>query len=498
MVRLRSLGFILSLYACGQGQKSQTFAAENASFFDDVEVAVTTPVTPRQISELRRFSIMKFYSLLLDRASDDPIVVQGEVVGDVKSKLLAAEPAFKKLHSRYSSWGEFTAKKFDLSIAPGRHVVREVYKDMARNFKSRNGVFASLQNLPKINKDAKKLSDPKSLSLTNGDQDRNNLVAMAAISLVLRHTQNQGLGLAEPEITNGLSGAACSSLTDISAVNKIYKEINGINQTLCTGTFYKGDKLFDYMLTAAHCTDGGVGFWTTVNVKGKTVKGIVARNATGNQPAPPQVAKPRRESNDLSVILFPPGTAKGYMRLSAASPKPGTPVDLVGFGKTTQNDNIPNAPGTLHCGTNNVAQNAEQQGVITLLGVPSPTSPTAAPGTKSLIGGGDSGGPLIRIGDDGQPEIVGVASTSTAYNGPFAPDPATANYVDINSNWSKTFINQRSDIKEQDIPLCTNGSSNGNGTGTQPGIGGVDGKTCWAPNPADLQGNAAGRHSGEE
>ena len=491
MAQPRFLGVLLSLCACGQGQKSQPFAAESETFFDNVETAVTTPVSDQRIAEFRKVTILKFYDLLLKRTSDEPFMVQGQVARDVHSQLIAAESAFKKLDASYSSWGDFTAKRFDLTVAPGRHITRQVYSEMIRKFANRSGVFTPLQNAPKGINPVKNPEMQDSLNLVNSEQEKNNLVAIAAISLVMRHTQGQGLGLAEPEVTNGLSGTACTSMTDISAVNRISHEVNGVNKSMCTGTFYKSDKVFDYLLTAAHCTDSVDGNWTTQGPTGVTAKGIVVRNAPGNQPPPPQVASPKMQSNDLSVIVFPVGTAKGYMKQAAASPKPGTPVKVAGYGKTTQNINIPNAFGTMNCGSNDVAQTVEQQGVITLFGVPSPTSPTAPLGTKSLISSGDSGGPLIRIGEDGKPEIVGVAATATIYVGSQPPSQANATYVDINSVWAKNYIKQRSNLKTEDIPVCTNGSNNGNGTGTQPGIGGVDNKTCRVPDPE--QGSSNGQ-----
>ncbi len=500
MTKPITLGLLLVLCACGSGSKSNAeFTNAGQSTFEDIELELAQPVASDRLAALKKISVKSFYDSLVAQSTDDPIVINGTVIRDVRTQLKAAEPFFARLGQAYGSWGEFAEKNFDLSVAPGREITREAFTKLTQNFATRAGAFSKLNTLPPVAGSKKSPAQDTGLELADARKDKVNLGALAALSLAIQYARGQGLGLADNtiEATNSFEGPACNKMTDISAVNRIDIS-SGNNYSLCTGTFFKGDGNYDYLLTADHCTASPDSVPRTNNTKGVSVRGIVVRKAFGSGPAPKDVATPVTASKDLSVIAFPPGTARGYMRLAPTGAKVGDQVKLAGFGQRHESLTVPSDAGVLNCGTNSVQRVVEQQGAIVLTGVTTTPSPVAPLGTASISGRGDSGGPLIRIGADGKPEIIGVASNVLMYNGTSMPAAGgLGNYTDLNSSWSKPFINQRSNLQKKDLPLCTNGSNNGDGTGIQPGIGGLDGKTCLVPPPP--QGAATpGKQAGEE
>ncbi len=486
MTRLASFGLFLSLCACGASSKSDVaFTESDQATFDEIELEMTQPISKARLEQLQKISIKKFYDSLLTQSTDDPFVVNGQVVRGVNSQLKGAEPYFNRLAEAYDSWGEFAASEFELSVAPGRQITRTVFSDLTRDFANRTGVFAKLKPTSANSKNKQKDAENAPLNLADARLDRGNLGALAALSLAIQFARGPGLGLA----TNSLDGAACNSLTDMSAINRLDIGNNsGAIQSICTGTFFKSDPSFDYMLTADHCTQANGNSFFTKNASGQNVQGIVIRNATGNGPEPKDVAKPVFASRDLSVIAFPVGTARGYMSVSTTAARTGDPVKLAGYGKRDHLKNGGSA-GILNCGSNIVAQTVQQEGAIVLYGFNTPTVKNVPLGTGSVSSGGDSGGPLIRIAQDGKPEIIGVVSNGSVYDGNMPETGGFGNYTDVNSSWSKPFIIQRSNLKQQNIPYCTNGANNGNGYGFQPGIGGPDNKTCRVPQPKNGKNN---------
>jgi hypothetical protein len=490
MAHPRIVVSIFVLYACGSGTKSDVaLLSAGNSVLEDIESAMTEPISESSLLPFRSISVKQFYAGLLARTTDQTMDIGGQKISGVRSAVKAAEPFFNRLGDSFGSWAEFAEAKFDFSTAPGRHITRDVFSTMGRNFSGRSGLFAKLSESPKVKNKPTSDAQDSTLELTDQTTERTNLAALAALSLVLRHSQKSGLGLA----TNSLSSAECKAMTDLSAVNRIDRPIAGTNRlNICTGTFYKGDNKFDYMITAAHCTEKSTDEFLTSSPSGKQVKGIVVRNAPapGNQPVP--VETPTEESTDISIIAFPAGTARGYMRLASAKATVGQKVTVAGFGAKTQNITIPQ-DGSLGCGNNIVAANVEQQGVITLYGVPTTSSASVPRGEQSIAGKGDSGGPLIRINEEGKPEIVGITSTGTIHKSLIPPTEGRSKHTDVTSKWSSPYIRGRSTLDISDFPLCTNGSNSGNGFGIQPGIGGIDNRTCRVPPAPDDQQRTTGQ-----
>jgi hypothetical protein len=481
MAKFSVLVLLQIIIACSNATNSVSFEASTHDAMDEIELELARPVSAIRLKKLKTIPIQEFYASLLEKATDDPFVLGGQVVSGMRRQLKAAEPFFTRLANSYKSWGDFAAEEFKLDIAPGQHITREVFAKLTSDFNKRSGAFAHLKASVATTGVKKEDTTDQALELTSVGLNKANIVALAAISLAIKSGRRNGLGLA----TNSVGEDECKKMTDMSAVNRLdYFDPKTNSNKICTGTFFKGDNQFDYMLTAAHCAGEGFTAWNTLHPKGYRAGGIVLRNATapGSAAHPPKpVAKPESPSADISVIAFPRGTARGYMDIASISPKFGTAVTVAGYGKISQNITSDEPAGNLRCGSNVVFDSVEQQGVITLYGLGTARSSIAPPGKQSLAAPGDSGGPLIHIREDGRPEIVGVAAMGGFHTGNPKEQQSFAKYNDVNSSWSKPFIKQRSAVKWEDFPFCTNGSSNGQGLGYQPGIGGPDNLTCRVP-----------------
>jgi len=486
MAHPRIIGAMCLVSACGLGTKSGVLSEDSSGYeFEDVEIAMTEPVTESQLNALRGISVRQFYADLLKSTTDHTVQIGDQKFTGIRSALEAAEPYFNKLDQSYESWAAFAASKFDFKTAPSRQVTRDTFSNLGRNFANHTGSFAKLKKPPSIKTKINKAAEDPQLQLADGSTANKNLAALAAISLAMRHAGASGLALsANRESTNSMNETECKNVMDFSAVSRIDSPIPGTNRlNICSGTFYKGDKKFDYLVTAAHCTENPLSEHLIKHPNGTMVKGIVVRNAPkpGNDPKP--VDAPTMESTDISIIAFPAGTARGYMRITEARANVGQKVTVAGFGSKTQNSTVP-IDGSFGCGNNTVAENSEQQGVIKLFGERTAISPSAPRGEQSIAGKGDSGGPIIRINADGIPEVVGITSTGTQHGRLMPSSPGYSKHTDVTSKWSAPFIRGRSTLDISDFPVCTNGSDQGNGFGVQPGIGGIDNKTCRVPTPS--------------
>ncbi|MBM4251563.1 MAG: S1 family peptidase [Deltaproteobacteria bacterium] len=490
MAKIAVLVVVQIIYGCGASSNSALLASISDDNSSAVELELTKPITRSRLNQLKSISVPEFYQSLLSQSSDEPFVFGGQTISGVRTQLQAAAPFFTRLATRYKSWGDFAVEKFELATAPGQHITREVFAKLTGAFKQRSGVFAKIKIDPSKSKSKQEDRPADTLELAETGFNKANIAALAAMSLAIKHGNQVGLGLA----TNSVGEEECKKMTDMSAVSRLdYFDPVTKSQKICTGTFFRGDAQFDYMLTAAHCTENGKD-WNTLHPKGYRAGGIVLRNATapGSAANPPKpVPQPVGSSADISVVAFPRGTARGYMDIASVPPQSFTAVTVAGYGKVSQSITSDEPAGNLRCGSNVIFDSVEQQGVISLTGLGTARSSIAPPGKQSLAAPGDSGGPLIRIRDDGRPEIIGVAAMGGGHNGLPAEKSSYSIYTSVNSSWSKPFIKQRSVLKWEDFPFCTNGSNNGQGLGQQAGIGGPDGSTCRVPAP-DTTANGAG------
>ncbi|HYX37993.1 MAG TPA: trypsin-like serine protease [Oligoflexus sp.] len=191
------------------------------------------------------------------------------------------------------------------------------------------------------------------------------------------------------------SGGSTSQLKVTNGIKKKPAEFNAVVKIGgCTSTFVSPTTL----LTAAHCHTHP-GELPTVNGV-KAIRNVSMSDLTG---------EPRSYSNDLRVLVFPNPISPDWIPISLAPTQVGDVVTLAGFGTydrtTGAND------GEFRYGTNFLNTKEDLDRLLILYGDQRGSVPGRI-GLDSLIGSGDSGGPLIR-----DHVIVGVNSFGSSGRG---------------------------------------------------------------------------------
>ncbi|MBM4253127.1 MAG: S1 family peptidase [Deltaproteobacteria bacterium] len=190
-------------------------------------------------------------------------------------------------------------------------------------------------------------------------------------------------GSSKPKVTNG------KRTTQYPAVVEIR---NGTSR--CTGTFIRPNTL----ITAAHCVSNRELpiFVPALNVASNNV--VVHPDYTGGPAMPP---------HDLAFVFFPDDVGDQTLSIKLDPAAEGDPVQLIGFGDNQYFEGTDSAgSGIKRIGTNQIEK--VENGAIALLGQTgaNATDATSPDGTRSALGSGDSGGPLLSKKGD----VIGIAA----------------------------------------------------------------------------------------
>jgi S1-C subfamily serine protease len=190
-------------------------------------------------------------------------------------------------------------------------------------------------------------------------------------------------GSSKPKVTNGKRTTQYPAVVEIK---------NGTSR--CTATFIRPNTL----LTAAHCVENNERpiLVPDLSIASNTV--VVHPDYKGGPAMPP---------HDLAFIFFPDDVGDQTLSFKLEPAAEGDPVQLIGFGDNQYFEGTDSSgSGIKRIGNNQIDK--IEDGAIALLGQTgaNATDATSPDGTRSALGSGDSGGPLLSK----KGEVIGIAA----------------------------------------------------------------------------------------
>ena len=158
--------------------------------------------------------------------------------------------------------------------------------------------------------------------------------------------------------------------------------------------------------------------------------------------------------SDIAFVVFPKSSFNKFAKAKISRDRPvaGSPVTLVGYGRTELNDPNSNLEFKRFSGQNTIASLDKWSASAIKI-------KTTAVQAKSVgAAPGDSGGPLINAAN----EVIGVVHSTTwdidnAPNKDISPDNALVSvYINLSNSWIMEFIDA---VMKDPHPTSTTGAS---------------------------------------